>query len=435
MDGRRKLSYPIPTFVAMENGVALAERLAGLPVGVELMTLVESLDPTALGGAEVVALLAAEHRLAARFQARVLRSMVEVARHIGPEHAFLAPSEIASAIGCTDRQAEGRLELATDLAGRLPRVFDAMLAGRLDERKGKLFSDKTRPVQDDGLARRIADEVLSDVDGLSSGQIGGRLSYRVSKYDPDAAARRARRSRAQRRIEYADVGDGTAVITGVGLPVEQAAAAVERVDAFALAARRGGDPRTLQQLRADVLLGLLAGTWPGPDPVHRVGVVELTVPLTTLMGLQKLPGELAGWGPLCADLARQTSEQILRQSNPQPGVRFTVHDDDGTVVANGTTTRRPPKAMGATVRAQVNQCVFPRCRKPASHCDLDHRERWADGGPTTADNLHPLCRRHHRAKDEGGWQYTVTAPGVYQWTSPLGQIIVEDRRRFIKKAA
>ena len=46
--------------------------------------------------------------------------MVEVARHIGPEHAFLAPSEIASAIGCTDRQAEGRLELATDLAGRLP---------------------------------------------------------------------------------------------------------------------------------------------------------------------------------------------------------------------------------------------------------------------------------------------------------------------------
>ena len=39
MDGCRKLSYPIRTFIAMDDGVALVERLAGLPVGVELVTL------------------------------------------------------------------------------------------------------------------------------------------------------------------------------------------------------------------------------------------------------------------------------------------------------------------------------------------------------------------------------------------------------------
>src|SRR6185437_10810040 len=199
-----------------------------------------------------------------------------------------------------------------------------MMAGRIDERKARIFAEKTRPVANDDLARKIVDEVLPGADQLTHEQIRARLAYRVNKYDPEAA----------RRLDYQVTDDGVAVITAAGLPVEQAAAAIERVDAFALAARLDGDPRTLRQLRADAMVGLLAGTWHGPDPVHRVGVLELTVPLTTLMGLDSLPGDLAGWGPLCADLTRQAAEQILRNSDPKAKVRFTVHDDD-QVVASG----------------------------------------------------------------------------------------------------
>jgi hypothetical protein len=286
----------------------------------------------------------------------------------------------------------------------------------------------------------VVDEVLPKAGELTHEQVRDRLSYRVNKYDPDAAARRAARAEAGRRVDYQVTDDGVAIISGCGLPVEQAAAAIERIDAFALAARLDGDPRTLQQLRADAFVGLLAGTWHGPAPVHRVGVLELTVPLSTLLALDSLPGDLAGWGPVCADIARRTAEQMLQQADPKAQVRYTVHDDtgdehDGEIVATGFTRRRPPAALGAKVRARANRCVFPGCRRPASRCDLDHRQRRTDGGATVDANLHPLCRRHHRAKDEGGWHYNVTTPGIYQWISPRGQHITEDRRRFINGEA
>jgi hypothetical protein len=417
------------------DAVSAVERLYALPVGLELAALVEGLDPAALNGEEVVALMAAEHRLACRFGGRMLRSMARLDELTTAQLKFSVPTEVACSTGCSDGSAVHRLELATDLAGRLPQVLAAMLDGRIDERKARMFSEKTVPVADPDLARKIVDEVLPEADQLTHEQIRARLAYRIFKYDPDAAARRAARAQAVRRVDYQVTEEGTAIINASGLAVAEAAAAIERVDAFALAARLDGDPRTLQQLRADALVGLLAGTWHGPDPVRRVGVLELTVPLTTLMGLTTLPGELAGWGPLCADLARRASEQILRNTDPKSQVRYTVHDEEDQVVASGLTRRRPPAALGAQVRARTNRCVFPGCTRPASRCDLDHRKRRVDGGATVDGNLHPLCRRHHRAKDEAGWHYNVTAPGIYQWISPHGQIRTEDRRRFINGEA
>ena len=54
-------------------------------------------------------------------------------------------------------------------------------------------------------------------------------------------------------------------------------------------------------------------------------------------------------------------------------------------------------------------------------CDLDHTRRWTDGGTTTVDNLHPLCRHNHRIKDEAGWTYRPLPNGDYKWTSRLGR--------------
>jgi hypothetical protein len=65
-------------------------------------------------------------------------------------------------------------------------------------------------------------------------------------------------------------------------------------------------------------------------------------------------------------------------------------------------------------------CVFPHCRRPATRCDLDHITPYDLGGPTSTDNLAPLCRRHHRAKTHSPWTYTMTTPGTYHWTAPSG---------------
>src|SRR5690606_19203230 len=68
------------------------------------------------------------------------------------------------------------------------------------------------------------------------------------------------------------------------------------------------DPRTMDQLRADLFTDLLlAGD---PDEVHGAGLdnihatIQVTVSATTLTGADDLPAELDGHGPLHPDIAR-----------------------------------------------------------------------------------------------------------------------------------
>ena len=43
------------------------------------------------------------------------------------------------------------------------------------------------------------------------------------------------------------------------------------------------------------------------------------------------------------------------------------------------------------------RCRFPGCRRPATECDIDHREDWALGGKTDIDNLGALRLSHESA--------------------------------------
>ncbi|GAA2110416.1 HNH endonuclease signature motif containing protein [Nocardioides furvisabuli] len=81
-------------------------------------------------------------------------------------------------------------------------------------------------------------------------------------------------------------------------------------------------------------------------------------------------------------------------------------------------------------------CVFPWCGRPARGCDVDHvteHDHHADAegrpqpGPTHTDNLAALCRFHHRLKTHTAWHYRMTAPGVFEWTSPHGHRYRRDR--------
>ncbi|HYN56964.1 MAG TPA: HNH endonuclease signature motif containing protein, partial [Motilibacterales bacterium] len=64
-------------------------------------------------------------------------------------------------------------------------------------------------------------------------------------------------------------------------------------------------------------------------------------------------------------------------------------------------------------------CRFPGCTVPARECDLDHLIPFPEG-PTSAANLHALCRRHHRLKHNDGWTVTALPDSGLRWTSPLG---------------
>jgi hypothetical protein len=205
--------------------------------------------------------------------------------------------------------------------------------------------------------------------------------------------------------------DGTANLSGYSLPADEANAALRRINRLAQGAKSKGDPRSIDQVRADVYLDLLCGR-------HRnrgrdTGVVDLKVELTTLLGWDDNPGEIPGWGPVIADVARQVVE-----AQASANWRVTATDAAGRAVAVVTTRRRPTATQRRQVEARDPTCVFPGCRMPSGQSDLDHEHPWADSHETAVINLEPLCRHDHRLK-HGGWKLKQLHPGTYEWTSPL----------------
>ncbi len=89
-------------------------------------------------------------------------------------------------------------------------------------------------------------------------------------------------------------------------------------------------------------------------------------------------------------------------------------------------------APGADLRRLVlsrsPRCEWPGCGARSSRCDVDHDTAWPSG-PTCACNLGPLCRHHHRLKQQQlgqdrdastGWLKHRQDDGSVRWTSPTG---------------
>ena len=195
----------------------------------------------------------------------------------------------------------------------------------------------------------------------------------------------------------------------------------------ALARRVGcGDERTADQRRADAAVQLALNTLHGStsDELPREhGLrpsVQVTVALSTLLGLDEQPGELDGCGPIPASVARRIAAD-------ETGTwRRLVTDERGRLLDYGRSTYRPPKDLTEHVIARDRTCRFRNCNRQARHCDLDHEQPWEHGGQTSAQNLNAICSRHHHAKHEAGWQPKRGPDGSIEWTSPTGHTYVEE---------
>ena len=122
--------------------------------------------------------------------------------------------------------------------------------------------------------------------------------------------------------------------------------------------------------------------------------IQVIVSLETLLGLTEDPAEVPGLGPVPAEVARALA--------CDGRWRAWVADATGAVTATGTRGYVPSAALARLIRAREPRCRFPGCHQPATRCDLDHAVPWPHG-PTTADNLGPLCRRHHNLKTHTPW--------------------------------
>jgi hypothetical protein len=99
------------------------------------------------------------------------------------------------------------------------------------------------------------------------------------------------------------------------------------------------------------------------------------------------------------------------------------HDEDGRVVEVGVRTRTIPPALRRALHHRDGGCRFPGCglRLGEGH----HVRHWAQGGPTTLSNLALLCRRHHRAVHEDGYQMDREEDGTLRFQCPDGRPLPE----------
>lgn len=126
---------------------------------------------------------------------------------------------------------------------------------------------------------------------------------------------------------------------------------------------------------------------------------------------------------------RDLDEPTVRTLCCDPALRAVVIDSLGNPLDVGRRTRLVPPSIRRAVEVRDGGCVFPGCDAPSAWCDLHHVVHWADGGPTSTDNLASLCRHHHGVTHRRGWSMSADPDRAqtFVWTRPDGTVLRSQR--------
>ena len=456
-DGWRDITDPTGyPWESMAPGPGLAQALA-------------ECAPASRPDAARVSYLAATERLAGWVhvvQAHALVAVadaVEAATSPGPgkvdsHQATWVADEVAAALHIAPRTATVRVNAGAAVVRDWPVLGERISDGSLTVAQARAVYESVAVLagSHDAQGNDLSDVAVRDCLRFAAQLPPARLRERagrvVSSLDPQAASRR--RERAERDLTDISLwaeNDGMACLAARG-PSVDAIAVRESIDLRAKAMRAGaadGDERTLGQWRHAALLaafGLLptgrpaatlsaagdattghtsstvSSTGPGssdlaprPIDVH----VRVTIPLTTLLDLTDIPGELEGYGTIDADLARALAADA-------EWIRW-VTDPVGDYLLDEGQRRYPGARLARFLRSRESRCKHPSCGVRSVNADADHLPAYAEGGRTSAAGMSPTCPRHNRGRAASGWQVHDEGPRDPHgppdpvWTSPLGR--------------
>jgi hypothetical protein len=316
--------------------------------------------------------------------------------------------------------ARERVRVARAL-GTLPRLAEALARGEVSYAKVRAVTRVATPETEERLLAVARAGTAEHVERIVRGW---------RRVDRRAEVREPARQHATRALHVYQDDDGTVVVRGRLTP-EAGAVLLRALDAARTTLHqraRGADAPgavqnvsaetpTMPQQQADALV-LLAETAlhheldPGA-PGERYQVV-VHVDAAVLADADQ-PGH-----SVLEDGARVSAETSQRLACDASRVVMR-HDADGGLVEIGARTRTIPPAIRRALHHRDHGCRFPGCgvRFGEGH----HIRHWARGGPTTLSNLAMLCRRHHRAVHEEGYQIERAADGALTFRRPDGRSI------------
>jgi hypothetical protein len=421
----RRLQAPTPAD-ALLNPDSTAAALTLLTPGPDAVLPLTLLDPDRLSGAGAIDALIALERHIAWLQARqhhLIAAMTHraeardaaaaTAGHPShdPAGAGFLREEIACALHLSPASAQQRIELARELTTRLPETLALHETGRITHLHTRILTDAVAGL-DDHNATQVQDRVLPRAGEQTPGEFRCTVRRAAARLDTRTQVARHEHAHAERRVVHTPGENGMAEIW-MSLAADGAATIMTALNALA-STHSPDDHRTADQRRADAAVELAVTSLHDPNLPTTHGqrpTIHVTVALSTVLGHDDHPGELAGYGPIPATMARRIA------ADPTGTWRRLIVDEVGRLLDYGAHTYRPPADLTGHVVTRDQHCVLPGCRRNAWRCELDHRTPWPSG-PTSVQNLQPLCHRHHTLKHHGGWDLTRESDGTYHWTTP-----------------
>jgi len=88
----------------------------------------------------------------------------------------------------------------------------------------------------------------------------------------------------------------------------------------------------------------------------------------------------------------------------------------------GRSSRAIPTGIRRALGIRDGVCQFPGC-DCQHHLDAHHIVHWANGGPTSLENLIEVCHHHHKLLHEGQFSVVRQADGTLMFRRPDGTLI------------
>ena len=152
--------------------------------------------------------------------------------------------------------------------------------------------------------------------------------------------------------------------------------------------RIAGVRRTPAQRRADALVEMATRSATAPAEGRRPEpLFSVLVGYETFMGAisQLSSGTMVPPGSLAPWLDRALVERV-------------VFDSPSRVIDVGGRQRLFSGATRRAIEVRDRACFEPACDVPAEWCEIDHIERWAEGGLTVEANGRAACAFHNRRR-------------------------------------
>jgi 5-methylcytosine-specific restriction endonuclease McrA len=353
--------------------------------------------------------------------ARLLDLIREFDARGGWNNGFRSCAEWLSwRVGLDLGAARQKVRVARALGG-LPLLARALARGELSYAKVRALTRVATPA---------TEERLLVIGRAGTAEHVERIVRGWRQVDRKAELRDAARQHSFRALHVYQDEDGTVTVRGrlapeVGALLMKALAAArealyqraraQQVDTGA--AGVSAETPTMEQQQADAL-ALLAetalhhGIDPGAPGERYQVVVHVDAPV---LADPDQPGQ-----SVLDDGVRVSAETSQRLACDASRVVMR-HDADGRLLEIGARTRTIPPALRRALHHRDRGCRFPGCgvRFGQGH----HIRHWAQGGPTTLSNLALLCRRHHRAVHEEGYQVERLPDGDLQFRRPNGWML------------